>query len=162
MTELVEVLRRLGARSPETVAAAAEGRSAAELARYAFLRQAWQQVLRDDDPFWIDDLVAEAENRPRAPFASAGHALKALRESGAPAETLAQLVRAVQTELFYSLCYLLDDPGVLEDDLADIKWGLFVRDEEGKPGARIEGLAAAVLETDPTGRDGRPKAPQES
>lgn len=157
MSELVDVLRRLGARSPESVAAGAEGRTAAELGRYAFLRQAWRQVLRDDDTFWINDLIVEAEQRPGAPFAGAGRALKELRSNGARAETLGGLVRAVQAELLYALCYLLDEPGLPEDDLADLKWGLFVVDSDGKPRERIERLADAVMETDPTGRDARPK-----
>lgn len=157
MSELVDVLRRLGARSPESVAAGAEGRSAAELARYAFLRQAWRQVLRDDDTFWIDELIDEAEQRPGAPFAGAGRALKELRADGARTETLGELVRAVQAELLYALCYLVDEPGLPEEDLADLKWGLFVVDDDGTPRERIERLSDAVLETDTTGRDARPE-----
>jgi hypothetical protein len=39
-----------------------------------------------------------------------------------------------------------------------VDWGLFLIEESGVPGARIAGLHESVLETDPTGREMRPRS----
>jgi hypothetical protein len=67
-------------------------------------------------------------------------------------------------QLLFGLCYLLDDPDYLRDDCetiekeaGDIVWCLFQIDENGHPVAVVDGLHESVLETEPTGREMRPK-----
>jgi len=63
----------------------------------------------------------------------------------------------MQWELLFGLCYLLDDPGDVEDEVKDMAWGLFQVDEDGRPIAAISSLHESVLETDPTGREMTPQ-----
>ena len=46
-------------------------------------------------------------------FAGVGLALKKLRARGAADDEIIDLVRGMQAELLFSLCYLLEDPGDL-------------------------------------------------
>ena len=55
----------------------------------------------------------------------------------------------MQWFLLYKLCYLLDDPGDVEEEVMNITWGLFQTDEEGNPLDLIGGLHESVLETAP-------------
>jgi hypothetical protein len=62
----------------------------------------------------------------------------------------------MQWQLLFRLCYLLDDPGDVEDEVRDVTWRLFQVDENNKPVAIIGGLHESVLETEPSGREMRP------
>ncbi len=121
-----------------------------QLARYLFLRQAWQQVVAKDDVTWID---AELERPPGSPGASAAPALSRLLSLGADKQDITDVVRTMQWQFLFRLCYLLDDPGDLEDVVSDMDWGLFTVDAEGKPLDRIGGLHESVLETEPSGTE---------
>ncbi len=80
-----------------------------------------------------------------------------MQQKGVTVEELTDLVRAMQAELLVQICYLLDDPGDdLEAEVGDIAWGLFTVDENGHPLEPLGGLYESVLETDPSGREGRP------
>lgn len=69
----------------------------------------------------------------------------------------------MQWQLLVGLCYLLDDPDSMRDDreiieeAGDIGWCLFQVDDDGHPVGEIGGLHESVLETEPTGREMRPK-----
>jgi hypothetical protein len=56
----------------------------------------------------------------------------------------------------FGLCQLLEDPGEVEPEAADVAWSLFQVNDEGTPLAAINGLHESVLETDPTGREMKP------
>lgn len=157
LSALTELFRHLGAADPESWAASQVREDIPQLERYLFLRQAWRQVAGEEDTAWIERVIADAERSPNAPFAGLGRSLRSLRALGAPTETLAQLVRAAQAEVLFGICYLLDDPGVLEPEVADTAWGLFSVDEAGRPLRRIGCLHESVLETDPSRREARPK-----
>jgi hypothetical protein len=86
-----------------------------------------------------------------------GHALRKLRARGATDEELTDLVRGMQAELLFQFCYLLEDPGDVEPDVADVSWSLVQTDNEGNVLGSITGLHESVLETDPTGREMRPR-----
>ncbi len=68
---------------------------------------------------------------------------------------LTTVVRVMQWQLLFSLCYLLEDPGDVEVEVNDITWSLFQTDEAGRPIAPIGGLHESVLETEPSGREMR-------
>jgi hypothetical protein len=60
--------------------------------------------------------------------------------------------------MLFQLCYTLDDPNFSEAELADFGCGLFQVDEDDNPmPPRIGGLHESVLDTDPTGREMRPR-----
>lgn len=64
----------------------------------------------------------------------------------------------MQAEFLFSLCYLLEDPGFPEEELSDLSWALFQTSADGNPiSQHIGGLHESVLETDPTGREMRPR-----
>jgi hypothetical protein len=60
--------------------------------------------------------------------------------------------------LLFQFCYLLEDPGDVEPEVADISWRLVQVDDDGNVLANVSGLHESVLETDPTGREMRPRA----
>jgi hypothetical protein len=102
--------------------------------------------------------VTRGKSHPSEPYAGAGHALESLIAKGATPEELIDLVRGMQAELLFRLCYLLEDPALDEPEVSDIAWGLFTLDPDGRPKARLTGLHESVLETDPTGREMKPRA----
>lgn len=156
--ELTEQFRRLGAPQPEGWASSQAREGISQLHRYLFLRQAWSKIVGDDDISWIDREIAQAERRPDAPYAGVGRALKRLRANGAEPDELTEVVRGMQASLLFSFCYLLEDPEFGEEELQDIGWRLVETDSNGDPtGEPICSLHESVLETDPTGREMRPR-----
>ena len=151
--ELCALFAKLGARNPEQWVESQLEEGIPQLARFLFLRQAWQLVVRPDDRTWLE---GEANNNASVPGSAIIPAIKRLRESGASEEDLITVVRVMQWKLLSSLCYLLDDPGDLEDEVSDIAWRLFQVNSEGEPIAAISGLHESVLETEPSGREMRP------
>jgi hypothetical protein len=154
---LTELFGELGAPDPQSWARSQIEEGIPQLARYLFLRQAWRSIVPEGDSRWIDAAVARAESDPDEPCAGAGLALARLRAKGATDEDLTELVRAMQAELLSSFCYLLEDPGDVEDGVSDIAWALVQIDDAGSVLGEIGGLHESVLETDPTGREMRPR-----
>ena len=154
---LTEIFRRVGARDPESWARSELQEGIPQLARFLFLRAAWRLVVSEEDPSWISHQIAQSERRPDDPFSGGGAALKALQARGATDDELTDLVRAAQAEILFGLCHLLDDPGELEEEVEHVAWSLFTTDDEGHPIEWIGGLHESVLETDPTGREMRPR-----
>ena len=97
--------------------------------------------------------------RPRKPGdagAGIGPALDRLLACGIDKKDLTTVVRIMQWRLLAGLCVLLEDPGGVEDEVANIAWQLFQVDDDGTPIAPIDCLIESVLETEPTGREMRP------
>jgi hypothetical protein len=155
--ELTDLFRKLGANDPEGWAQSQIQEGIPQLARYLFLRQAWRQIVSEEDASWIDSSIASAAKHQDEPYAGVGHALKRLRAAGASDEDLTDVVRGMQAELLFSFCYLLEDPGIVEAEVADITWELVQVDDDGKVLGNIGGLHESVLETDPTGCEMRPR-----
>ena len=84
-------------------------------------------------------------------------ALERLRELGAKAEDLTDLVRGMQVALMSSLMYLLDDPGDVARE-AEVAWALLEISPSNEVVAVISSLHESVLQTDPTGREMRPRS----
>lgn len=116
LADLTALFQRLGAPDPEGWARSQLEEGVPQLARFLFLRQAWQLVVDEADPRWIDAAIAAAAARPDEPYAGVGHALVRLRARGATDQELTDLVRGMQAELLFSFCYLLSDPGELEPE----------------------------------------------
>jgi hypothetical protein len=156
-TKLTRLFELAGAADPQSWAKSEVDEGVPQLARFLFLRQAWRQVVADDDVTWIDREIQHAKRSPDAPGAGLGLALSRLLNSGANRYDLTELARTVQWQLLHGLCYQLSDPSIEEPELSEVGWGLFEVNEDGKVGRPIEGLHESVLETDPTGREMRPK-----
>lgn len=152
--ELTELFRRLGARHPEASAHSQLTENLPQLARFLFLKQAWKQIVSDGDPRWISDRIRDD---PQGPGGAITSALARLRGQGASEADLTTVVRVMQWRLLASLCRLLDDPGELEPEVKDIAWRLFQVDEDNQPIAVLAGFLESVLDTDPSGREMRPK-----
>lgn len=154
LTRLFEIA---GAREPAAWAKSEIDEGIPQLARFLFLRQAWRSIIPDGDTSWIEREVRSSKQDPAMPGAGLGMALARLLHAGAEPRDVAEVARAVQWQLLHSICYQLSDPSIDEKELQHVRWGLFEVDDEGKIGRPIEGLHESVLETDPTGREMRPK-----
>lgn len=141
---LTRLFTDLGAKGPEGWARSQVDEGIGQLHRFAFLHQAWKLVLRPDDTRWIQAVQASDD-------ADEAAALRRLMAQGADPEDLITIVRAAQAELLFGLCYLLDDPGDLPTELAEVGWRLVEADPGGRADAArpIIGLHESVLEMDP-------------
>ena len=154
--ELAALFRKLGARDPEGWARSQVGENIPQLARFLFLRQAWRQIVEEGDSSWIVNSIQRAQTHPNEAYAGVGHALKKLRARGATDDEITDVVRGMQAKLLFSFCNLLEDPGDIEPEVADVAWALVQVDDEGNVLDNIGGLHESVLDTDPTGREMRP------
>lgn len=149
--DLAELFRKLGARDPDVWARSQVDEQVPQLARFLFLRQAWKLVISVDDRSWLAENFAELGE----PGGDLVPALKRLLATGASEGDLTAVVRVMQWRVLSGLCVLLDDPGELEAEVADIGWRLFQVDENDRPIVPLGGLVESVLETDPSGRERR-------
>lgn len=155
---LAEIFRKAGARDPEGSARSQVEDGIYQLARFLFLRRAWQYVVSDDNPAWIDRWIAYAQRRFGEPYSGSGPALESLRRKGATDEELTAIVRDAQAELLFGVCFAVNDgAGDVPEGVPRLAWGLFEVDETGNPGKCINGLHESVLDTDPAGREMRPR-----
>jgi hypothetical protein len=157
LKELKRLLSLAGAKDAESWAQSEVDEDIPQLARFLFLRQAWKQVLGEGDTEWLSAEIASAEKSPTAPGAGYGQALHRLVAAGASPADLSSVARHAQWQLLSRLCYLLEDPQIAEPELEGVGWVLLEMDAEGNVGRPIGGLHESVLETDPTGREMRPR-----
>ena len=158
--EWTERFRALGACAPEGWARSQIEEGIPQYARFVFLRTAWQSIVTDGDASWIDAKIEQAERRPRDPGAGIGPALKRMLAAGASREDITEVARVMQWGVLAGMTYQLEDPGVVEypnAEMPQVNWALFEVDKDGQPLHPINGLHESVLDTDPTGREMRPK-----
>jgi hypothetical protein len=156
--ELTALFEKLGAEEPASWARSQIKEGFPQLQRFLFLRQAWRKVVGENDTDWMQYNIQRAQKHPDEPYAGVGQALQRCLDRGASAQDLNDIVRGMQAQLLFDLCYLLDDPMLTEEELSDFQWGLFEVDRDGRPVPPcIEGLHESVLETDPMGREMRPR-----
>jgi hypothetical protein len=157
LARLARLFELAGARDPALWASSEINENIPQLARFLFLRQAWRGVLSEADVAWIDNQIAASKRDTQAPGAAVGPALERCLATGCSREDLLEIARTAQWELLHSICYLLSDPDIQEPELQHISWALVEWDPKGRPGRQIAYLHESVLETDPTGREMRPK-----
>ena len=156
--ELAKLFRSLGAHEPEAWVHGLLEDPEPQLARYLFLKLAWDRVIGDGDTKWIERSTKRANEYPDEPYAGLGLALQRVLAAGILPEDIAEICRCVQAKTLFDISYLIDGPTDSAAELEEIDWALFRVDENGVPfGERIGGLHESVLETDPTGREMRPK-----
>jgi hypothetical protein len=161
LSALTKKFALLGASDPESWAESQLSEGIPQLHRFLFLRQMWELVVSEDDESWIDNYVSSFRDDPDAPFAGAGRAIERMLAQGVARADIVDLVRAFQVELLSGLCYRLEDPSFSPEteDLAEgVGWALVTTNDEFEPTLEmIGGLHESVLETDPTGREMRPR-----
>jgi hypothetical protein len=156
--ELTELFRQLGAQSPELWARSQIVEGIPQLMRFLFLKDAWSYIIDEGHTEWIDDAINVAEANPGSPYSGLGLALARARAAGVSSGDLIEMARCLQAQMLFSITYLLDGPRSQHGPLYDVSWGLFQIAEDGQPtGPQISGLYESVLETDPSGREMRPK-----
>lgn len=160
-TDLTQLFEKLGASEPASWAASQIEEGINQLGRFLFLRQAWREIVDENDRTWIDAEIKWAQENQGAPCSGIGPALQRLLDKGVDPQDITDVVRVKQYQLLFRLCYLLSDPSLEEPELANFAWGLFQLDEKEDGMAEIvdsiDGLHESVLETDPTGREMRPR-----
>jgi hypothetical protein len=154
--ELTAIFRRFGARDPELWASSQADEGIPQLARFLFMRAAWEHIPREGDSSWIDREIKSSTERPTLPYAGLGKALALCREKGVPDSALTEIARCLQASMLFTVGYVIDGPAY-SYTVEGLSWSLFQVDEEGKPfGEPVSGLHESVLEFDPTGREMRP------
>jgi hypothetical protein len=111
--------------------------------RARFLNQVWTDIINAQMASkWIDDVIAESEHKPDAPFADLGPALKRLLARGVDRRDLCMIARLASYKTAFSLLYMLDDPGVDNDDNKMMHEELLTADPSGKDGrpGSLEGV----------------------
>jgi hypothetical protein len=163
LERLTELFRSAGAREPESWARSEVNDNIAQLSRYLFLRGAWKSIVADGDVEWIEHR-RKPSRQPDAPLAGISPALERLLSKGIDPQDLTEVVRIMQYEAVFGVCYLLDDPYPAIEDIEDpptelesIGWGLFEVDDDGNVGRPVGALHESMLGTDPTGREMRPR-----
>ena len=155
--DLISIFRSLGADEPESWAESEVGENMPQLARFMFLKGAWQQVVSEDDTTWIDNILRNVPANSSDPYAGAAHSIRRMVDAGTTKSDIAQLVRAMQAEFLFALCYMMDDPSSVEGNDDYVDWSFMELDADGNTCRTINCLHESVLETDPTGREVRPK-----
>ena len=156
--ELLRLFESLGARSAPQWIQYVKHDPDPQLARYLFLKQVWDRLISEQDSEWIEQAVARSKKNPTAPYAGLGKALERVLALGATSEDLTEIARCLQAQALFDVCYLVDGPAHSLDGVEHIDWSLFRTDEKGKPfGEPIAGLYESVLDTEPSGREMRPK-----
>ncbi len=155
--ELTEIFRNLGASEPEGRASSEIDEGIPQLARYVFLKGAWDRIVTEDDTSWIDNVISDVPPDSTAPYSGAAHSMRRMIAAGVSKSEIAQLVRSAQAEFLFELCYMMDDSGAVagNDDLVD--WAFVELGANDNAGRHIGGLHESVLETDPTGREVCPR-----
>ena len=156
--ELAALFRSLRAHAPEQWTSYVLADPEPQLARYLFLKQAWERVIGEGEVAWIDEAIERASCSPSEPYAGLGLALQRALAAGASRDDLSEIGRCLQAQALFGISYLIDGPAYEEPGLENIQWRLFrVNEDETPLGEPISGLHESVLETDPTGREMRPK-----
>src|SRR5215211_4446489 len=158
IAQLTKLFQKLGAEDPESWARSEIMENIPQLARFLFLRAAWKNVVPEDDPKWIDAEIENSERQPNDPCSGTGKALQKILSLGANREDIVDIVRSMQYQTLFGLCYLID---VLDEDIPEIGefgWVLHEIDKDGKLTGRIvQGMYESALSMDPTGREMRPR-----
>ena len=158
---LAEAFRKLGFSDDQSRSSAEYQISsgAPELARVSFLKAAWIGVVSEENDSWIDRCLADYTRDPEGVGSGAGRALQRLLALGASRMDLTDLVRSMQFETLFEVCSVVDNCGDVYNDPLSPKahWHLRLGEECPPKHEDVGGLHESVLETDPTGREMKPR-----
>jgi len=140
--KLTKIFEDLGAANPEDWAESEVSEGIPQLARFLFLKGCWSNIVSDTEPSWIDEIISRIPEDSNELFAGTAHALRRLLASGANREDIAEVVRGMQAELLFHVCYQLADSDVVEG-YDFVKWALMEVGEDEVPSREIAGLHRA-------------------
>jgi hypothetical protein len=158
--DLASHFQILGAHDPEGWAKSQIHEGIPQYARFIFLRQTWKSFISEDDTSWMEKVMAAAERQPRGPGSAIGPALKRMLAAGITRDDITDVVRGMQWKVISKLAYQINNSGDVtypKPNMPEVAWELFEVDDDGKPLNPIPGLHESVLDTDPTGREMRPR-----
>jgi len=155
--QLTELFRNLGASEPDDWASSEIDEGIPQLARYLFLKGAWDRIATDDDTSWIDNVISNVPPNSADPYSGAAHSMRRMIAAGVSKSDIAQLIRSTQAEFLFDLCYMMDDPGAVAGNDSLVNWAFVEVDDNDNAGRQINGLHESVLKTDPTGREACPR-----
>ncbi len=138
--------------------------------RGAVLRLLWKLVIDEDarvggEPRWIESWMRWPRSQDE-PLDGVAAAIERVLASGADPDDLTDIVRAMQYDVVWNFCDLLDGEGVAElrervPGLPEMSWRLYAVDEdddgEAAPLWPIESLHESIGSFDPAGREGEPR-----
>ncbi|MES2695295.1 MAG: hypothetical protein V4773_17600 [Verrucomicrobiota bacterium] len=157
---LADHFKSLGAIDPEAWARSQIQEGIPQYARFVFLRQMWQSVVREGETGWIDNEIAAAERNPRDPGASAGPVLQRMLALGISREDIAELTRAMQWQTLAGIACQLDDSSSVtypSESTPRVHWALCEVTDKGEVLHTIDSIHESVLDVEPSGREMRPK-----
>ena len=158
-TALAALFQQLGARDPAGWAYSQLAEGIPQLQRFLFLQQVWERLISASNYEWIDKAIERSKAYPDEPYAGLGQALSRAIDKGVSREDLNEIGRCLQAQALFSIAYVIDGPAYHPPGTEGIEWGLFQTTEDGKPfGRQISGLYESVLETEPEGREMRPRS----
>jgi hypothetical protein len=159
IAELTKLFQKLGAEDPESWARSEIMENIPQLARFLFLRSAWENVAPEDDTKWIDEEIENSKRRPNNPCAGTGKALQKILDLGANREDIVDIVRGMQYQTLFGLCYLIDTMNGDIPEIGEFGWVLHEIDNNGKlTGRVVQGMYESALSMDPTRREMRPRS----
>lgn len=158
--ELAERFRALGAFDPKGWGRSQVQQGIPQYARFVFLRQTWQDVVREGEGSWIDAEIAQSDKRPSDVGASLGPILKRMLAAGVGREDIAELARVMQWQTLVGIASQIDDSGGVpypSEKLPAAHWALCETTEDGEVLHVIDSLHESVFDVEPSGREMRPK-----
>jgi hypothetical protein len=108
--ELAALFRQFGAKDPELWAASQVDEGIPQLARFLFMKAAWEHIPREGDSVWIDREVQRSSQHPAEPYAGLGKALALCRGKGVPDAALTEIARCLQAQMLFTVGYVIDGP----------------------------------------------------
>lgn len=156
LEELTQIFKNLEANDPELWASSQIEEGIPQLARFLFLKGAWDGVVPDNDQ-WIDTLLEWYDDKASTPYSGQDHAVKRMIDLGVHKEDITELVRCVAAAMIFHIGYMLDDSSSVQGN-DHVDWALMQVDKDENIITQINGIHESVLETDPTGREMMPKS----
>jgi hypothetical protein len=160
--ELEQIYVAWGLERDEASALAKQGAASPNVARVLFQLAAWDLVIDgrtvEGEPAWIEGWMRWARSRDE-PQQGTAAVIERILASGAAAEDLAAVVRAMQVDLLVNLCGLLDCEGLRRYDEAAPNhptsgWRLVEIDSDHNALEPIECLQEGIEDFDPLNPDG--------
>jgi hypothetical protein len=155
---LTAVLERIGVSDPEGWASSETREDIPQAARAMFLRMAWRQVIEPfREPNWIDESLEIYRNDPGGPLSEGAAAIEPMLDAGVTREDIALVAWTVAIRATFELVYHMEDYEPVEGAPG---WLLVETDPatDEPTGRVVNGLHESVLETDPAGREARPRS----
>ena len=158
LERLTAVIERIGVSDAQSWALSEVLEQIPQAARAMFLRMAWRNVIEPfRDPKWIDEHLELYRKDPTGPLAEGRAAIERMLEARVAREDIALVAWTVAVQTVFNLLYHMGDYESVEGAPG---WSLLETDPETgqMTGRLIDGLHESLLETDPAGREARPRS----